>query len=265
MRLEITVSKNNSGDNFMPFLSIVIPTKNEEKNLPKLLDSIKSQTFADYEVVVADAGSTDKTRDIAAKYGAHVVDGGMPGPGRNRGAAVASGQMLLFLDADVVLTSAKFLGENLDEMKRKGACAACTYVKPISRNPVDRAMHEVYNAYAVAMERVRPHAPGFCFFVKKHVHDELGGFDETVVFAEDHEYAQRIERSGYRFRVLRSQPVAVSVRRLDKDGRLGIAIKYMMAELHMMVKGPYREAPFEYKMGGEEVDEKDQDKDETEK
>lgn len=237
----------------MPYLSIVIPTKNEEKNLPNLLESIKMQSFKDYEIVVADAGSSDKTRMIAESYGARVVEGGMPGPGRNRGAAVAQGQVLLFLDADVTLPSAKFLAENLAEMKRKGACVAGTHVKPISRNPIDRAMHEVYNAYAVATERMRPHAPGFCFFVKKHVHDELGGFDESVVFAEDHEYAQRIKRSGYRFRILRSQPVAVSVRRLDKDGRLGIAIKYMMAELHMMVKGPYRELPYEYIMGGDDA------------
>ena len=203
----------------MPFLTIVIPTKNEEENLPRLLMSIRAQTFSDYEIVVADASSTDKTREIARSYGARVVDGDVPGPGRNRGAAVAMGHVILFLDADVTMTSTKFLSENLEEMKRKGANVATCLVKPVSRNPVDKAMHE--------------------------------GFDETVVFAEDHDYVQRAEKAGYRFRVLRSQPIAVSVRRLDKDGRLGIAMKYMMAELHMMVKGPYKKLPYEYEMGGE--------------
>lgn len=244
----------------MPFLTIVIPTKNEQENLPRLLASIKAQTYTDYEVVVADAGSTDKTREIAESYGAKVVDGGMPGPGRNRGVAVAQGHVILFLDADVTMTSTKFLADNLAEMKRKGANVATCLVKPVSRNPVDKAMHEVYNAFAVAMERMRPHAPGFCIFVKKHAHEEIGGFDETVVFAEDHDYVQRAEKAGYRFRVLRAQPIAVSVRRLDKDGRLGIAMKYMMAELHMVVKGPYKEMPYDYQMGGEEVS---QEKDTT--
>ena len=239
----------------MPFLSIVIPTKNEEANLPRLLTSIKEQTFQDYEIVVADADSTDKTREVAESFGAKVVKGGMPGPGRNRGAQIAAGHVILFLDADVVLVSLKFLQENLDEMKRKGACVATAKVKPLTRNPIDRALHEVYNAYAIATERVMPHAPGFCIFVKKHVHEEIGGFDEAVVFAEDHDYVQRAEKAGYRFRILRSHPIAVSVRRLEKDGRLAIAIKYTLAEFRMMGGGSFREMPKGgYAMGGDAFD-----------
>ena len=245
----------------MPFLSIIVPTKNEQANLPNLLMSIRSQSFADYEVIIADADSEDKTREIAESYGAKVVPGGLPGPGRNRGAEVATGHTLLFLDADVQMQNENFLKDNLEEMKSKGACVATTYVKPVSKNPIDKAMHEVYNAFAVAAERVRPHAPGFCIFVKKHVHDEIGGFDESVVFAEDHDYVQRAEKAGYRFRVLRKRPISVSVRRLEKDGRLGIALKYMMAELHMMTKGPFKEMPYEYEMGGELLEKIDSVKD----
>ena len=70
----------------MPTISIVIPTLNESEYLPKLLDSIKKQTFTDYEVIVADAGSKDGTVEAAEKEGALVGAGGMPGVGRNRGA-----------------------------------------------------------------------------------------------------------------------------------------------------------------------------------
>ncbi len=240
----------NSNKN-QPLLTIVIPAKNEEKNLPKLLASIRDQSFEDYEVVVAEADSQDKTRNIALAWGARVVEGGSPGPGRNKGAAAARGKYILFLDADVLLANPKFLADNLKEMQRKGVCVATVKVKPLSRNPIDKAMHELYNAYVIATEKVRPHAPGFCIFVKKHVHDEIGGFDEEVVFAEDHDYVQRAEKAGYRFRILRSHPIAVSVRRLEKDGRLSIAMKYVMGELHMMVRGPYKELPYEYEMGGE--------------
>ncbi|MDD5438530.1 MAG: glycosyltransferase [Patescibacteria group bacterium] len=236
----------------MPFLSIVIPAKNEEANLPRLLTSVKEQTFKDYEIIVADAESKDKTTEVAESFGAKVVPGGLPGPGRNRGAAAASGHVILFLDSDVVLVSPKFLEDNLTEMKKKGACVATAKVKPLTRNPIDRALHEVYNAYAIATERMMPHAPGFCIFVKKHIHEEIGGFDEAVVFAEDHDYVQRAEKAGYRFRILRSHPIAVSVRRLEKDGRLAIAIKYTLAELRMMGGGSFKEMPKGgYEMGGD--------------
>ncbi len=233
------------------YLSIVIPTKNEEQNLPNLLKSIQQQTFKDLEVIVADAFSEDKTREIAIQFGAKVIDGGLPGPGRNRGATVAQGSVILFLDADVVLVEPNFLEANLAEMKDRGVCVGTTIVKPISDNYLDKAMHEVYNAFAIGIERVKPHAPGFCIFVKKHVHNDIGGFDEEVVFAEDHEYVQRAVKEGYRFRVLRSVPISVSVRRLEKDGRMGIAFKYVMAELRMITKGPFKEMPYEYEMGGQ--------------
>ena len=78
-------------------LSIIIPTYNEEEVLPNLLRSIKEQDYKDYEVVVADAKSTDKTREIAQKFDCRVVDGGLPGEGRNHGAEAAKGDRFLFL------------------------------------------------------------------------------------------------------------------------------------------------------------------------
>ena len=77
-------------------ISIIIPTLNEARFLPKLLESIKKQTFTDYEVIVADAGSKDKTLEIAKKYGARIVKGGFPAEGRNAGARAAKGDFLFF-------------------------------------------------------------------------------------------------------------------------------------------------------------------------
>ena len=99
----------------MPRISVVIPSLNEEKYLPILLESLKNQTFKDYEVIVADAGSKDQTIEIAKTYGAKVVAGGMPGPGRNRGAEAATGEFLFFFDSDVVLPT-DFLEKAITEM-----------------------------------------------------------------------------------------------------------------------------------------------------
>lgn len=232
-------------------LSVIIPTKNEQVLLPRLLECLEKQSFRDFEVVVADANSTDRTREIATSFGAKVVDGGMPGPGRNRGSEAASGEIFLFMDADVLLPSEHYLGDTLQEFEMLKADVATCKLKPMSDKYFDHFFHHFYNGYTRLTEGVRPHAPGSCIFSRRDAHLSIGGFDEEVVFAEDMEYVQRAHRKGYRFRMLLSHAVLVSVRRLEKDGRINIAAKYVYGELHMMTKGPFRRMPYEYEMGGD--------------
>ncbi|MCC7522802.1 glycosyltransferase [Candidatus Uhrbacteria bacterium] len=228
-------------------LTIVIPTKNEETLLPRLLQSIRAQEFQDYEIVVADAHSTDQTRTIAEAHGARVVDGGMPGPGRNRGAEAAKGEILFFMDSDVVLPEPSFLKDIVSEFEAVSAGVATLALKPMTDNVFDKFGHEFYNVYLKALESIRPHAVGTCIMARKDVHDAIGGFDEDVVFAEDMEYVQRAHEKGHLFKVMRSHPMLVSVRRLEKDGRLNVAAKYIYGEWHMITKGPFKRLPFEYK------------------
>jgi len=236
----------------MPFLSIVIPTKNEEANLPKLLKAIQAQTFKDYEIIVADNGSTDRTREVSESYGARVVPGGLPGVGRNRGAEAARGQVTLFLDADTGLPHNDFLEKNLQEMKDKGIDVATCRYSPDAGSPAVKLLFWLYDHYVLLMEKIRPYAGGFCIFVKTQVHRAIGGFDESVVFAEDHEYVQRAAKKGFRFRILRARPVVMSTRRMQKQGALAIAWKYIKAESHILFIGHHKTLPKGgYEMGGD--------------
>ncbi len=232
----------------MPTLSIVIPTKNEEAFLPILLESIQKQTQQPDAIIVADAKSTDKTREIAKKFGAKVVDGDMPGPGRNLGAAVATTDLLLFLDADVSLLEEDFIQKALREFEERGLDIATADVFLPEGGSYDKMTHEFYNKYARAWGSLYPHAPGFCIFVTKKLHDAIGGFDPSVVFCEDHEYANRASRVG-RFGFLNSVKIAVTTRRQERDGRLNMAIKYMLAEMHLFFLGPVRHDKFKYGFG----------------
>ncbi|MEK7615013.1 MAG: glycosyltransferase [Patescibacteria group bacterium] len=229
-------------------LTIVIPTKNEEVFLPVLLESIRKQTVQPKEIIVADAHSTDKTRQIAKSFGAKVIDGGLPGVGRNKGAAVAKTELILFLDADVELRDPQFLEKAIGEvLERKIDLATCE-VFPLSDAFVDHFLHKAYNVYARAWGSLFPHAPGFCMFVRKDKHDKLKGFDETITFCEDMDYAQRMRKHG-KFRFLKATKIPVSIRRLDRDGRMKIAIKFMLAELHIALIGPIRDQKFNYTFG----------------
>ncbi len=89
---------------------------------------------------------------------------------------------------------------------------------------------------------------GFCIYVIKTVHKRINGFDESVVLAEDHDYARRAARICG-FGVLKCYPIIVSVRRFDRDGRLNVAVKYLLCEAFMIVKGPVRSDIFKYRFG----------------
>jgi len=228
-------------------LSIVIPTFNEEKFLPHLLKSLKEQSFKDFEIIVADNNSTDKTRLIALNSGARVVNGGLPARGRNNGAKVASGEWLLFLDADVILSS-DFLEKAILEIRELTLTAASCMVCPLSKRIVDKFLHNFVNFYFQATKKYFAHAPGFCIFAKRDVHKLIGGFNEKIVLAEDHDYVLRISKIE-KFDFLKSVQIPVSVRRLDKDGRLNVFLKYLAVEMHLIFLGPVCSNIFNYKFG----------------
>ncbi len=229
-------------------LSIVIPTYNEENYIEFLLRSIQAQTFTDYEIIVADAKSTDHTREIAARYGARVIDGGMPAVGRNRGATAANGDILLFLDADVVLPDPWFLQGTVAEFQKRKLGVATCMAEPMSKKKTDKVFHEVFNYFMLVTAATAPHAPGFCIFARKSVHDQIHGFDEEIKLAEDHDYAKRAGKVA-KFGVLKSYRIPVSVRRFDRDGRLNIMAKFLLCELYMQTRGAPKTDLFKYRFG----------------
>ena len=197
--------------------SIIIPTYNEEEYLPVLLKSIKKQDFDDYEIIVADANSTDKTREIAEEYGCIVVDGGLPAVGRNNGAKVAKGEYLLFLDSDLELTD-EYLRNVLYEFQNEHLGIAITQMLPMSNKIEDKLFHDFANYFMISVEKIKPHGAGcYGIIAKKELHDECGGFDESLTFGEDTDYIERLAKKEP-FRVIRNAKIGVSTRRLEEEG-----------------------------------------------
>lgn len=89
--------------NKQPLISVIIPAYNEERYIKKCLQSLRNQFLKDFEIIVVDDGSTDLTYSSASEFGVKVIRLPHKGSGnaRNFGAKVASGKILVFLDADM--------------------------------------------------------------------------------------------------------------------------------------------------------------------
>lgn len=215
-------------------LSIIIPTYNEEEYLPDLLKSIQRQDFKDYEVIVADSHSTDNTVNIAKSYGCHVVPGGLPGIGRNNGAKVAKGEILLFIDSDCVLTD-NYLSSAIEEFEHYNLGIAITQIVPIEKSFINILSHEFANYMTKQISKFKPHGAGcYGIFTYKSLHESVDGFDESVDFGEDTDYIERIGKIS-RFRVLENPRLLVSTRRLEEEGLKDITLKYAKSTAYQML------------------------------
>ncbi len=228
-------------------ISVIIPTLNEEAYLPKLLASLERQGYQDFETIVSDASSQDRTRAIARQYGALVVQGGLPGVARNAGARRASGELLFFIDADVVLPD-DFLENAFNEMSERSIDMATCEFKPLSYRQLDHFIHRAINAVIRIERNVKPEVFGACILVSRSLFDRIIGFDETVRLAEDCDFVNR----AYRFRpleLLDSTYVSVSVRRYVKEGRFGFLMKGLQISMHRIFIGEIRSDSIPYEFG----------------
>ncbi len=226
-------------------LSIIIPTLNEEKCLPLLLGSIKKQNFnSDLEVIIADAGSTDKTIEIAESFGCRIVPGGVPAKGRNEGGKAARGDLLLFMDADNICLPDNFLTELTKEFKERNLDIASFPVCPKGNN-FDRFAYGLYNWWAKLSQKFLPHATNSAL-VKKEILQKINGFDEEIKIAEDHDFVRRAAKIG-RFGFIKTKPVLTSTRRFERDGRLKTYFIYILAGIYILIFGPIKSDIFKYR------------------
>ncbi len=210
-------------------ISIIIPTLNEEKYLPRLLSSLKEQDFSDYEIIVSDAGSSDKTLEIAKDFGARVVVNSLikhPSAQRNEGAKIALGDIYLFFDADSEIP-ADFLNIAYESFVDRKLDIAGFYIK---FNP-DKIKYRLYSLTSNLICYLKqfsknPAAIGAGLMAKRHIHEKIQGFDLSVILAEDYDYCARAQAVG-KFRMITKTRLLYSARRIEKEGFLKAGLKWL--------------------------------------
>lgn len=245
-----------------PHLSIVIITLNEEKTLPRLLEDLLCQSWKDFEVIHVDSNSDDETvalsRAFASKFEHYRVikmDRRGVSLGRNRGASVARGQRILFLDADTRLHP-EFLQKALRELRERKLAVAAVCMDGRGQAPMTRLGYGIFNAGIRISTFFFPTAVGACLFSTPEMHHTVGGFDEALSLCEDCNYVLKAKRSNPAGYGVLSEAFSFDLRRLQQDGFLSTGLIYLRANVRRFFIGElYRnEIPYQfghYDQGGQ--------------
>lgn len=193
-------------------ISFVVPAYNEQRLLGRTLAAIHSaarELAVSYELIVVDDASTDGTADIARTLDARVVPVQFRqiSRTRNAGAQVATGDTLIFVDADTMV-SADALRASVDAL-RQGAAGGGAAVVFEGRVPL---YARLFTPLLNAMMRFGGLAAGCYVFCSRASFDAAGGFDEHLYAAEEIFFSRALRQSGRV--VIGREPVATSGRKL---------------------------------------------------
>ncbi len=228
-------------------LSVIIPTLNEAACLPLLLRDLSEQIYRDFEVIVVDGRSTDKTLKIAQKFKKklprlkiiispkrHVCFQ------RNLGAGSAAGRILVFADADCRIDKSFLLGLRY-RWETSGADLLSFWIKPDEINSQNESVSLAVNLFRELQNNLHPHyLLESLFAVSKECFEAAGGFDETVNYAEGTRLIKALTKNGCVSKISRDPAYTFSFRRLRQLGLLKMTGTIAQLELSHLIGKNYQ-------------------------
>ncbi|MBT8235699.1 MAG: TIGR04283 family arsenosugar biosynthesis glycosyltransferase [Bacteroidia bacterium] len=208
-----------------PHISIIIPVLNEAGNLHSLKTQLEEQahSYGSLEILLIDGGSTDDTRLIATELDFKIISSHK---GRakqmNRGAALASADILYFLHADTL--PSKNFDLSIRDSVASGNKAGCFRMRFDSESP----FLKFFSWFSRVNHRLC-RGGDQSLFIAKDLFYKLGGFDESYTVYEDSEFINRIYKEST-FKII-PETVITSARKYEDRGEL--ALQYHFGVIHL--------------------------------
>lgn len=185
-------------------ISVIIPTYNNEKDIGECLKSLKNQTFKDFEIIVVDGYSKDKTVEIARKYADKVMfeNIGTRGGACNIGAKYANGEILVFTDADAWFPKdwLKKIWKKFEENPDVSIIGGNDIVgKNATKLEKILFLFDLIKKIPKTQREIVDRLRGVNTAYKKDVFLSSGGFNEALHSIEETELHYRLYKLGYKF------------------------------------------------------------------
>lgn len=234
-----------------PFVSVVIPTLNEEKYLPRCLESFKKQTYKNFEIVISDGNSTDNTAHIAKQFQAKIVINPHPTipSARQKGVETSRGDIIVGADADTYYPTTHIAYIVEDFLKDPDIVAVGGGAR-FPKHPwwVHLGWKTVYSMSSILSKLgIVGYFPAFNFSFRKRAFDKIGGYNTYIDYGGDElDLRNRLEKVGKIMYDSRLSPLSSNRRSkvgffrfVFKEGLFDYYVGYVMAKLfkRTVIKG----------------------------
>jgi glycosyltransferase involved in cell wall biosynthesis len=232
----------------MEGLSIIIPTLNEEKYVGKLLDCLVKQTYKNFEVIVVDGHSDDKTKKVVNNFNKRLnlklIDSKKRNISYQRNIATkkAEYENLLFIDADVIFER-NLLAKMMVDIEKNNLAIAGIKTNLKKGNLWEKMFFYSINFVFKNISYLKPYSLGAFIYCKKEIHKKINGFPE--LFAENFAYITKAKKFG-KFGYLSKYAIYTSPRRFKKYGTrntikiwLNSFFYNLFTNRHLRVNYPY--------------------------
>jgi glycosyltransferase involved in cell wall biosynthesis len=216
-------------------IAVIIPAYNEEASIGRCLESLKKQTYTDYEIIVVNAESKDRTAEISAKYANKVITAktGSPGPARNVGVKNTDAQVVAFTDADTIVAEnwLERIAKNFQNPKVVGAGGV---LRPLDARTLDKIMFKINSDWWYRLSGLfgfyQLGTPNCAY--RRTAYVESGGFDEKLSMLEDTELSLRMRKYG-KMVIDKDMIVYNSARRFLQEGYTRVFFRYLKEYINL--------------------------------